>query len=577
MARPKDSAIEQCLRRIVREAKEKNDEEFSVKRARLRAEAELKLEDGFLKNDEVWKQRSRHVIQSAFEEEEEVEQPKQAKPKKPTPQAPEPAAPSNKRMKEKPRPQKSSAKAGKPSKEPPVTNITKSLKKRKGEDKLDDEDESSSEDSEEEGEGSGSHQSQTTKQPALKKAEKTPPKVNGVKRRASGQSPSGEESEQEESEGEDEPQRKKAKTDSATSSEEGSDDESERAASRDVEKPAQASLDPIPSKLFKPPQGYTVLDPALLANTTALSPANLKGKQIWHITAPSNLPLSSITRLSLDAIQSGAPVLTHKGVEYVLKSDASHTATPTVLLPTAAGYENLAPESNIAVERTLQLQQKIILPNLTVRQASQVMGSRAAADVALPSVSSVRPQPKGLRMRYKPPGFGAGRPGMIGSGSDEEREDEQLNARPTFQFPRALGAHGLSTQRESRGGDVEMADVDGDAGRSESQKLEKKKKKKRKDKHDNGPAGSTEPSKINGVSKPIEPAAAPPAAESSYSTVEIPAKTSKEKPVAAPPTSTLPNGTAPAETLQSKEEKARRKEEKRARKEAKRKAKEAAS
>jgi hypothetical protein len=94
---------------------------------------------------------------------------------------------------------------------------------------------------------------------------------------------------------------------------------------------------------------------------------------------------------------------------------------------------------------TLQLQAQVDLPNLSKRQADLNTGSSAAANIAQAPLSVIRPQPKGLKMRYRPPGFGSGEPGRIGvdgaKGAGEDDEDEEQNDGQALQFPHALGAH----------------------------------------------------------------------------------------------------------------------------------------
>jgi hypothetical protein len=60
---PKDSAIEKTLRAIVaRLYKAGNHDELTVKRVRKAAELELELPDGFLKENERWKVKSKDTI-----------------------------------------------------------------------------------------------------------------------------------------------------------------------------------------------------------------------------------------------------------------------------------------------------------------------------------------------------------------------------------------------------------------------------------------------------------------------------------------------------------------------------------
>lgn len=500
MSKIEDSKIEKTLRKIALEAIKKGEEGATIKVLRKRTESKLGLEDDFLKGG-AWRSKSKEIIEAAF-----------ADPEQPAEKVKESAS----------KPQKKSKKS--------------------------DEDGGSS------SAGAAKSGVSTPKPP-----QKTAPQVNGVKRKASGSetaSGTGVDSASSTKRASEQSPSKKAKVSappaasqpsasqktasssgSADSSEEESESESgssesdEKAAgdSPSPRRPAatehQQSISAIPSKAFTPPSGYTAVDESLLSNNSGFSEGHLEGKQIWHITAPSNVPISALTELALSSISSGEAVLSHKNVSYALNEDKTMGAESTALLaPSAEGYQKIQPQ----ISRTLHLQQKIDLPNLSARQASQVTESNAAGDVARASVSTVRPQPKGLRMRYKPPGFGKGRPGRIGSGSESGGDEGAVEGgTPSFQFPKTLGQHGVEVRQD---GDVEMVD----AGEIEGVG-EKKAKKKRKEKDDARADG--EAPKVNGVSK-----------EPSHG-------------------KSVTNGDGAEK--ESKEEKKRRKEEKRARKEAK--------
>ncbi|KAH9826601.1 DNA-directed RNA polymerase I [Teratosphaeria destructans] len=305
--------------------------------------------------------------------------------------------------------------------------------------------------------------------PPPKISDQLPAKVNGVKRSAGEQSSeesSGESSSEEEEE--ERPAAKKAKTDEPEASDssdesDAGDSEDDEHANSDVQRPRPASQAPepepapsLPAKTFVPPSGYTPLE---IPDIAAMPVESLGGKQIWHITAPSGVPLSSIAEVSLDVLRSGKPVLSHKGADYTLNEENVGDANPYIYLPGKDGYI-AAPQR---VSRTLHLQQTISLPNLTKRQANHEEGSAAATDIAEAAVSTVRPQPKGLRMRWKPLGFGSGEPGMPLSDSDDEQE--RSKSKDGFQFPKALGAHGGSDPMPNKNGEVPT----------------KKHKKKRKD------------------------------------------------------------------------------------------------
>ncbi|KXL47225.1 hypothetical protein M433DRAFT_152953 [Acidomyces richmondensis BFW] len=285
--------------------------------------------------------------------------------------------------------------------------------------------------------------------PIAQKPQQIPVKTNGIKRMAENQS-SGEESEESDEEDEisDEPPPKKARIeDDEVVSSDSSEDEIDETAHEENEKlpqgpkansfPQVTTTSPskhpaiLPADPFQPPAGFV---PLTIPNEVPGVPA---GEHIWHITAPSDVPLSSITEVALTAIQSGQPILRHKGSDYVLSEGTQGDSHLAVLLPQRDGYSL----SNQRVEKTLQLHQKITLPNPRKRQASQIWGAEAAADLRDAAASNIRLQPKGLRMRYKPSGFGRGRPSMIAS-SESEDENEGKTEKPSFQFPRTLRSDG---------------------------------------------------------------------------------------------------------------------------------------
>jgi hypothetical protein len=215
-----------------------------------------------------------------------------------------------------------------------------------------------------------------------------------------------------------------------------SDDSSEDESDSDVEmaeaeKPAaapraagQASASEttataiVPPQPFAPPPGYKALNTkSALAKTvnSLFDPSTISSKQIWHITAPSSVPLSAIKSVSLSAIQSHQTILSHDGTDYNLAEEPTNNAR--VLLPSSKLDAYTAVE--VPVTKTLHLQQNIRIPNLSAYQTDPNTGSNAAASVRTPAISAPRPQPKGMKMRYKPPGFGDEDPGLIGSSEDE--------------------------------------------------------------------------------------------------------------------------------------------------------------
>jgi hypothetical protein len=430
---------------------------------------------------------------------------------------------------------------------------------------------SSEEDDEDEEDDDDDDESMPDAPAPAKPTENQPPKVNGVKRTAEQQSEDDESEEDSEEEESDEPKAKRAKSgDEAESSEEEDDEEEEGNESSAEEAPVpapapvsrprtqQAPPEPpksIPAPPYDPPAGYAPLDFSNEAADDQFSEHSLASKQIWHITAPSNVPLSSVKEVALDSMKSAKVVLSHNGTDYVLNEATIGDDAPSVFVPGKDGYTPMKRR----VDKTLHLQQKIVLPNLSKRQASQAEGSAAAADVAKAAVSTVRPQPKGLRMRYKPIGFGAGQPGMHLSAEEANGRAEQAG----FQFPKTLGPSEPRMPTE-----VEKT-VGGEAPAKKKKKKKDKANEVSADNHESSKqsVAGTELSRQKGTSETValQPAKKVVMPETVDQDVEMVDADQAEK-----------AGKGEKDEKIRKEEKARLKEEKRKRKEAKAKAKEAA-
>lgn len=246
----------------------------------------------------------------------------------------------------------------------------------------------------------------------------------------------------------------------------------------------------VPAQPFAPPPGYKALNTkSALAKTvnTLFDPSTISSKQIWHITAPSSVPLSQIKSVSLSAIQSHQTILSHNGTDYNLAEEPTNNAC--VLLPSSKSDAYTAVE--VPVTKTLHLQQTIRLPNLSSYQTDPDTGSNAAASIKTPAISNPRPQPKGMRMRYKPPGFGDSDPGLIGSSEDESDTNAkqiEKNARSKRKRDEKEASEGTPKDKKRRKA-AEAAEKLAEGTRAEApvtaeekarKKAEKKEKKKGK-------------------------------------------------------------------------------------------------
>jgi len=112
------------------------------------------------------------------------------------------------------------------------------------------------------------------------------------------------------------------------------------------------------------------------------------------------------------------------------------------------------------IDNILHLQQVVKLPNMNE--------DSTASQATVPAKKPVRQQPKGLKMRFKPSGFGDGETGKIGSSSED---DEMPKAPVRFRKPASLSAESsdegseksssseVGSSSSGSGSDVEMADA----------------------------------------------------------------------------------------------------------------------
>uniref|UniRef100_A0A8H7TTJ1 DNA-directed RNA polymerase I subunit RPA34.5 n=1 Tax=Bionectria ochroleuca TaxID=29856 RepID=A0A8H7TTJ1_BIOOC len=125
------------------------------------------------------------------------------------------------------------------------------------------------------------------------------------------------------------------------------------------------------------------------------SQANLQGKQVWYFTVPSNVPVSVVQNLEipLDQSQRGDHVFSHNGENYGVSFDSmTPKSTIQILIPSSDGLQyQSAPRQ---VDQIMQ-----------VRRITQLGGSSGdQSNVGPAPKPAARPQPEGLRTRFKPIG-----------------------------------------------------------------------------------------------------------------------------------------------------------------------------
>jgi hypothetical protein len=190
--------------------------------------------------------------------------------------------------------------------------------------------------------------------------------------------------------------------------------------------------------------------------------------------------------MSLKDVKAGKAILNHKGSEYGFIRDSVEEKTYTkIMVPHSYddGFRTSKISSNRSdafistdtlpakksIDHIFHLQQIVKLPN--VHDSSSITARSAKAKV--PAMKAIRKQPKGLKMRFRPIGFGDGETGKIGfssssvdgssveSASDEEMEDAPAPFRqPTLAKNDAEGdgsSEDSQSGEESSGSDGEMA------------------------------------------------------------------------------------------------------------------------
>ncbi|PGG95447.1 hypothetical protein AJ79_10052 [Helicocarpus griseus UAMH5409] len=197
----------------------------------------------------------------------------------------------------------------------------------------------------------------------------------------------------------------------------------EESESSDQAEPSDTEKSPaipasIPAQEFKAPEGFKLLSKnAPRSSDVSRALSDLRGKQLWHITAPASVPMNSIKELALDAVATGQPILTHKGANYRLREDqVVAEKNKTLLLPDRQG--NTYHRSNLNIAQTFHLERIVDLANGTTHSEQSVQIS----DLTRPK----REQPENLRMRYKPFGSKDDQ-----SGSESEDEVASFRVPPT--------------------------------------------------------------------------------------------------------------------------------------------------
>ncbi|KAF9701739.1 hypothetical protein EKO04_000581 [Ascochyta lentis] len=273
---------------------------------------------------------------------------------------------------------------------------------------------------------------------------------------------------------------------SGSDSDSDSDSSSEDEAAKPTQKSAQPTMSkPVEVELraakpYTPPKGYNLVSEKDRTSSKAAKIFdNLKGKQVWHITAPAGLSLKELETIAMDKAMKGESILNHKGTDYGFSTtEKSEDGPREVLVPQKNGYSAVPAR----ISQTLHLQQVVRLPKLSSKQADPNTGSEAAASITRSTIRAPRPQVKGLKMRYLPLGFVGGDSGGVLGDTDSE-EDDVPQERAGLAAPNGLNLPTKASKRkhtETNGEEAPSKKIKKHKTPEEMKKKEEKKAKKEK-------------------------------------------------------------------------------------------------
>ncbi|KAJ5551130.1 hypothetical protein N7461_005828 [Penicillium sp. DV-2018c] len=229
---------------------------------------------------------------------------------------------------------------------------------------------------------------------------------------------------------------------------------------------------------YKPPAGFKSAKKQAPPSSKASSLfSNLKGKQVLHITAPEDLPLSKIKEVCMSKIMQGEPIITHDGVKYGIPAESFtefDPSTKSLLL-----FDEKTQTYTTAAQSipSYHVQELIGLPSASENTDAVIAEMRKY-------VKPARPQPKHLKMRFRPVGSASAPPETLGSSSESEAEV------PSFKVPKGDERKRKLSHDEASGEAPQAAEVPRKKSKKHSEKGEddeksrKKSKKSHKDKEE---------------------------------------------------------------------------------------------
>ena len=197
---------------------------------------------------------------------------------------------------------------------------------------------------------------------------------------------------------------------------------------------------------YQPPSGFQTASlkvPSSCHELDILSIKNLAGKQLWHVVAPSSIPISSLNEVLLRDIGKDKKLVHHKDVDYtIMEHEMAKLSSQYILLPShkECNYQNTAR----SIVRSLHLHQFVQVSKDPEQRSSTANGAHPTlrgTEVSAPV------QPNGLKIRYRPFGDVVGALDYLDFGESSSHGDFSNDEKPTdrqFRVPVGVmtGMHG---------------------------------------------------------------------------------------------------------------------------------------
>ena len=214
-------------------------------------------------------------------------------------------------------------------------------------------------------------------------------------------------------------------------------------------RPSPALL--TPESPFRPPNGFHEVQSDVLSSTPSAFGAvsgDLSGKKVWHITAPTSVPLSSIKSFDVDAVRNGSPIFTYGRRQYGFSTASRERRY--LLLPedSSSSYKRL----KTSISTSYHLRE---IPDEEQPPAEINFFAKTA-----PLPKPPPEQPKMLKMRYR--AFGTGDNPSASTYVSEsllaEKAGFQHPVHPSSPVPEATSKKGKRHKRLKPSDQVEVVD-----------------------------------------------------------------------------------------------------------------------